>query len=219
MDKAPELWTGADSLLSNEHIEAIRRRVEPGSRRYYNDMYNGKGVPTVLLRALAIPPQLDNLSPGALQAYGALCLAHFCADKAIHDPSISALVLHLVDLLVADSWTDWDDDRKKLDLSGGGDPLPHPLDKLEPESLRNVFYRAVEYAVEIGIGDLYGADTEGPYLDCAILMETIESAGVSPPSIPFELYQAKALRSRQLNHSNRAAHQVLRTLCHGLLQQ
>jgi hypothetical protein len=54
------LWTQPwIALVPDEQVEAIRRRVEPGSRRYYSDMYKGKGVPPLLLRALGVPPQID----------------------------------------------------------------------------------------------------------------------------------------------------------------
>ncbi|MFC1612095.1 hypothetical protein ACFL6C_14120 [Myxococcota bacterium] len=75
----------------------------------------------------------------------------------------------------------------------------------------------VEYTVEIGIGDLYGATTEGPHLDCAIVMETIEGAGVTPPPTPSVLYETYPGEGERADPPNDSAYQALRASCQAVL--
>ena len=96
------------------------------------------------------------------QFQGAECLKAFCKHFGIEHPAIDELVAHLESLPVNQTFSAWERRGAGLHLVGRGDATPADVTASVPEELLKDFDELVEYAVEIGIADAYGADTEMP---------------------------------------------------------
>ena len=71
-------------------------------------------------------------------------------------------------------------------LHGLGDPVPDEVLAVMPVELREDFGKLVEFVVEIGMYDAYGAKTDAPRKFLMRSICLIEKHGVPPPSLePF----------------------------------
>ncbi|MCL1919073.1 MAG: hypothetical protein FWG14_12340 [Peptococcaceae bacterium] len=107
--------------------------------------------------------ELKNLSIRELQMYGAKCIHLFCAKYEIKHKFIDKLIYHLVSIISEENLPKWEKEGSLLELSGRGDPLPEDLNKIIQVDIKNDFYNLVDNVVEIGIVDMYGANTDFPY--------------------------------------------------------
>jgi hypothetical protein len=123
------------------------------------------------------------MSTREMQAYGVACLVKFCAVKKITSPYLSELLEHLLNLLTCADLTAWEAGGSRLALAGRGDPLPEDLSReISPDNLEP-FRRLVEHVVEIGLVDMYGAETSQPLQFLNRTQEILRSTGISPPSV------------------------------------
>ena len=125
---------------------------------------------------------LKTLSTRELQAYGAACLAKFCADKGISSPDVDQLVAHLLGLLTCEDLPGWESTGARLGLAGRGDRLPMQLEAAISPDLLGVLRHLVESVVEIGVVDMYGAETDQPLGFALRAVDILESQGVLPPA-------------------------------------
>jgi hypothetical protein len=124
---------------------------------------------------------LANLSNRDKQAYAALCLAKFCAAKGIRHPSITVLIEHLLSILVSRDLPKWERAGAALELTGN-DPLPTTLENVLPSDVTaEEFGRLVNYVVEVGIINMYGADTEHPLSFLEKVISVLKQFKVEPP--------------------------------------
>lgn len=102
-----------------------------------------------------------NLNVRKMQFYGALCLWRF--GKAINflPDSILELADHLTSILCAADLPKWEERAGRLQITSG-DPLPDEVIKHAPENYLSDLSRLIEFSIEIGIVDMYGADTSAP---------------------------------------------------------
>lgn len=124
---------------------------------------------------------LKTLSTRELQAYGAACLAKFCADNGISSSDVDQLVAHLLDLLTCQDLPGWESTGARLGLAGRGDRLPMQLEAAVSPDLVGVVRHLVESVVEIGLVDMYGAETDQPLEFALRAVDILESHGVHPP--------------------------------------
>lgn len=122
-----------------------------------------------------------HLSTRELQAYGAACLARFCADKGIDSPHVCDLVGHLVDVLTTDNLPAWESAGARLALAGRGDPLPSELREAIGDEISDEFERLVSLVVEIGLVDMYGASTDEPLEMLTRALDLLQRCGVRAP--------------------------------------
>ena len=127
--------------------------------------------------------KLEALSTQEMQAYGAACLARFCSVKEIDAQPVLELVDHLVQVLTADDLGAWEAAGTGLALPGRGDPLPTELRAALAPDLAHELETLVDRVVEIGMADMYGADTDLPLRFLHRSLELLEAAGVAAP--PF----------------------------------
>ena len=126
---------------------------------------------------------LSNLSTRMKQAWGALCIAIYCNEKGIRHPSIDQLIPQLLALLVAPCLPQWETNLCKLDLHGLGEPLPPDLETLLVPQTRNEFYELIENTVEIGMSDMWVANTSRPLEHALKCAEILKRNGIDPPAV------------------------------------
>ena len=128
---------------------------------------------------------VDNLpiSIREMQAYGAACLVKFCSSRGIESPHVSLLVRHLLDLMTSSDLPDWESKGAVLELSGRGDPIPDALLNVIRSSDLEDFSRLVDSVVEVGLVDMYGAETRQPLRFLNLAREILGGIGLTPPSI------------------------------------
>ncbi len=152
------------------------------------------GLPLRLTRPLLqdmglLDNPLGRLSTREKQAYAGLCLARYCHASHIQHSAVDQLVDHLLSVLVSEDLPEWERHGAGLALSGRGDSVPDELAQVLDEETRPAFEELVEYAVEVGIGDMYGADTESPLSDLMRCVWVLHHAAVSLPDIPASFGQ------------------------------
>jgi hypothetical protein len=126
---------------------------------------------------------MEDLSTRELQAYGAACLARYCAAKGIHSQHVEWLVDHLLLVLVATRRSAWETAGTMFELAGRGQPLPPDLEERIPASERARFERLVGSVVEIGLVDTDGAETDQPLKLTREAQELLQAANVEPPAV------------------------------------
>jgi hypothetical protein len=110
-----------------------------------------------------------------LQAYGAACLAAFVAAKKVKHSSVRELVEHLLEVLNTSDLPRWESRGGALSLPGRGDRLPGEL--VSVPDLADL----LEAVVEIGLVDLYGADSEQPLAFALAAVEILHRNGLPAP--------------------------------------
>jgi hypothetical protein len=134
---------------------------------------------------------MNGLSNRKLQAIAALCLAQFCTVHRISHPSIDQLLEHLFKMLAIDNLATWDRESRKLELRGLGDPLPASLAAILPPHLANSFDRLHQFAVEVGMVDMYAGATDLPFRCFNQVVNILEQTGVPLPDVD-DLFKADA---------------------------
>ena len=125
---------------------------------------------------------MEDLSVRELQAYGAACLARYCAAKGIHSKHVEWLVDHLLLVLVATRRSAWETAGTMFELTGEG-PLPPDLEEMIPAAERTRFEQLVKWVVEIGLVDMDGAETDQSLKLTRETQELLKAANVEPPSV------------------------------------
>ncbi|WP_110955879.1 hypothetical protein [Anaerosinus massiliensis] len=126
---------------------------------------------------------LQSMSIRKKQAYAALCLANFCAEKRIVHESIKELIEHLLSILIEKNLVKWESAGCSLEISGRGDPLPDHIKMIVPSEIYGVFNHLVESVVEVGIVDMYGAISDEPLKFLLESIKIVQSSGVQIPDV------------------------------------
>jgi hypothetical protein len=126
---------------------------------------------------------IELLSTRELQACGAACLAKYFAAKGISSHHVDRLVAHLISLLTCTDLPAWESSGARLEFAGRGDPSPPELLAGMLPATREILERLTESVVEIGLVDMYGAETDEPRRFLARAIHLLESEGVRPPSL------------------------------------
>lgn len=118
------------------------------------------------------------------QIYGALCLQNFCNHYNIEYGGIDKLLIHLLSINKRDDLIQWDTEGKQLEITGRGDKLPTALiKKIGSETLIQDLSELIDSVVEIGIVDMYGADSIHPSNFIRKCIKILENHDVPLPSI------------------------------------
>jgi hypothetical protein len=106
--------------------------------------------------------ELMSLNVRKMQFYGALCLWRFGKKINFLPDSVMKLVNHLTLILCSTDLPKWEERGRFLRIAGRGDPLLDEVIKQAPENYLSDLSSLVEFSIEIGIVDMYGADTNAP---------------------------------------------------------
>jgi hypothetical protein len=98
------------------------------------------------------------------QAYAAVCVWYFCKYFNISHKHIDDFILHLMEILIAQDLSEWELEGSKLYITARGDELPGDIADIIPVQILIPFKEIIEYSVEVGIIDMYGAPTVQPNL-------------------------------------------------------
>lgn len=124
------------------------------------------------------------LTKRELQAYAAACLVEYARALGIRSPSLDKLVDHLLALLVATDLPEWE---------GGLDAVTEDwLERLRhriPDELMGEVENLVWEVVEVGVHDMYAADTAGSLESAHMVLDALARRGVIPPTLE-ELFGA-----------------------------
>ncbi|MCA9598313.1 MAG: hypothetical protein KC776_33605 [Myxococcales bacterium] len=125
-----------------------------------------------------------------LQAYGAACIATYSSALGLRSNAIRELVEHLLLLLTAEDLPDWEGGTHDLALLD--DELPEAFLAELPESAAQTCDRLVDLVSEIGLIDMYGANTEAPLRHAEQAVALLQQAGVPPPPVVDVLGEEQA---------------------------
>jgi hypothetical protein len=186
---ALETLRGAPEIAFIEDDPALAVVIDrygsvPRLRERFAKMLAGYGPPDDLLQALGVALEWTPLSTRELQACAALGIAAYAAHHRLYDARVEALLTHLITFLTEVDLPEWERRGAVLELSGRGDPVPPDLIAHLSVDARGAFSRAVDDAVEVGIGNLYGASTEDPWVHFDGLAKALTAAGVTAPPVP-----------------------------------
>ena len=131
----------------------------------------------------AIHTWYKNLSTRQLQAYAALCLKNYCESLNISHLEIDKLVAHLFGILVSDDLPAWEHVGACLVIAGRGDPVPEEVERIVPMQNLEDFRKLVEYCIEVGIVDMYGASTALPLEFLEKCLAILDKSETKLPSI------------------------------------
>lgn len=125
---------------------------------------------------------LENKSSKVMQIYASSCLRHYCDFKNISHPAITKLLEHLDSMPTTSNLSEWDAQGAQLDLNGRGDPIPQNIKSNLSSNDLDEFSALVDSVVEVGIVDLYGAQTVLPLRCLDKAMQILEQNAISLPA-------------------------------------
>jgi len=131
---------------------------------------------------IAINTSYKNLNIRQLQAYAALCLKEYCESLNISHSEIDNLVAHLFGILISDDLPAWEQAGASLAIPGRGDPIPEAIEEAIPTQYLDGFSRLVEYCIEVGIVDMYGAPSALPLEFLEKCLAILNDSQAQPPS-------------------------------------
>lgn len=106
---------------------------------------------------------------------------HFCQENSLQHPSIDLLIAHLNSIENAQNIAQWEHEGALLPLNGRGDPIPKELEALLSKDIKNDFLHLVDYTVEVGIVDLYGAPSDLPIQFIEKIIIILEKHNITLP--------------------------------------
>ncbi|MFK5668753.1 hypothetical protein ACI2OW_23000 [Pseudomonas shirazica] len=126
---------------------------------------------------------LENKSSKAMQTYASSCLRNYCELKKISHPAITKLLEHLDSMPTTSNLSEWDAQGAQLDLNGRGDPIPQNIKSNLSSNDLDEFSILVDSVVEVGIVDLYGAQTGLPLILLDKAMQILDQNAISLPAL------------------------------------
>ena len=131
------------------------------------------------LRATA----MRDLTVREMQAFAAICLWKYCRTLGIQHRHIDELFQHLIGILTTEHLTVWNQQGSLLEIAGRGDSLSAEVLSCVPLEHHDSFSRLVEWVVEVGIVDLFGAPTEQPAYFVSMCTKILQDTHVEVPRI------------------------------------
>lgn len=117
------------------------------------------------------------------QAYAAACVWYFCKHFNISHKHIDDFILHLMGILIAQDLSEWEFEGSKLYITARGDELPDDIADIIPVQILIPFKEIIEYSVEVGIIDMYGAPTAQPYIYLNKCMQVLKGNKILLPPV------------------------------------
>ncbi|MFK7089517.1 hypothetical protein AAFM71_11960 [Chromobacterium violaceum] len=125
--------------------------------------------------------KIKNLTSKKKQLYAAKCLSIFCQENSLQHPSIDLLIAHLNSIENVQNIAQWEHEGALLPLNGRGDPIPEELEALLSKNIKSDFLHLVDYTVEVGIVDLYGALSDLPIQFIEKIIIILEKHNITLP--------------------------------------
>lgn len=136
---------------------------------------------------------MTQLSNREMQCFGAMCLRRFCRHFGIEHVAIDELTNHLISILVTTDISAWNVKGTGLVITGRGDAVPEFVTAAVPVTRLDAFQGLIEHVVEIGLVDLFGADTGRPHEFFASAQRVLSENGVSIPDQALVYLQDRPL--------------------------
>jgi hypothetical protein len=127
--------------------------------------------------------RLAGASIESRQLYASSCLRQYCEFKNILHPAITALLDHLDAIATCKSVAEWNHEGALLELSGRGDSIPKSLQSLVSVDDLSEFSALVDSVVEVGLVDLYGAQTNLPLKFLNKALQVLEKNSIPFPEL------------------------------------
>jgi len=127
--------------------------------------------------------KLKKMTTKQKQVIAAKCFSKYCEEKNNRHNSIDKLVEHLISIENFENIVDWEQKGTQLELVGRGDEIPKSIDNIISLKDKSTFNELLECAVEVGIIDLYGAETENPKLFLEKCIRILKKNNISLPTI------------------------------------
>lgn len=118
----------------------------------------------------------------AMQVFAGLCLSKYCAFHDLKHSAIDELLAHLFSIATTNDLPEWDSKGAQLDLCGRGEEAPKSLLATIPPDKVRTFSQLVDWCVEVGIVDLYGADTAQPRRCLSECLGILKLDCIAPPA-------------------------------------
>lgn len=128
------------------------------------------------------------ISTRHLQAMAAVAIEESCKQKEIFHADISSLVDHLLSVLTAELLSDWEQQGIQLPY-GSGDEAPDEIRTDSDPKTSIQLQDIVNNGTEVGLVDMYGADTRQPMYFLTQTLSLVSSSGVKIPSF-YQLVDA-----------------------------
>lgn len=103
-----------------------------------------------------------SLSTREMQCYGAVCLRRYCSKFKINHGYIDDVIKHQMPVIATTDLASWEKAGCQLELSGRGDPIPPSVLERVPLANRFDFEALLIDTTEIGLINMYSADTDEP---------------------------------------------------------
>jgi hypothetical protein len=128
-----------------------------------------------------------------LQLYAAVCLCRYSDSRDLDAKPLDDLVSHLASMTTVADISAWELRGTSLEMTGRGDELPDEITRQVPAPERKLFFGLVEYCVEVGITDMYGAQTDDPKKCLMKCFSFLRSAGLGAADIEARLARSPAV--------------------------
>lgn len=128
--------------------------------------------------------KLYKLSTQDKQIYAAKCLENYCNHLKIQDEKVDYLIEHLFAMKAYNNLAKWERIGARLELTGRGDPIPASLLSKIPEDKLLEFTKLVDNCVEVGLTDIYGADTDNPFYHLERCIKILKQNEIELPVYP-----------------------------------
>lgn len=117
------------------------------------------------------------------QVFAAKCFSKYCEEKRIVHHSIDKLIDHLMSIENFENVIEWERKGAQLELCGRGDEIPKSVNSILSSKNKNYFIELLDSVVEVGIVDMYGAETEEPTLFLKKCITILKKNNVPIPTI------------------------------------
>ena len=127
--------------------------------------------------------KLKKMTTKQKQIFAAKCFSKYCEEKRIIHDSIDKLIDHLMSIENFENIVEWERKGAQLELCGRGDEIPKSVNSILSSKNKKSFIELLDSVVEVGIVDLYGAETEEPILFLKKCINILEKNNVTIPMI------------------------------------
>lgn len=129
------------------------------------------------------------LSTREKQAYAAVMFKEFCKKYDIENHLIDDLIAHLFSILVSENLPEWEQEGKVLEFSGREDDF----DAMDwstaiDDCLKEDLFEIIRCVVEVGLIDMYGADTGLPLTFLKETKSILKKHDIDLPKNYFHLH-------------------------------
>ena len=119
------------------------------------------------------------------QIFATKCFSKYCVEKEIFHQYIDELIIHLLSIQNTKNLPFWEGEGAKLMLNGRGDEFPKEIELILETKDKKTFLEILESTVEVGLVDMYGAETNQPEFYLKKCLSILSKNNISIPKIEF----------------------------------